>query len=44
MIEKITLALFITCSIYWIVQSKPQQRAVAMNIDRQVETITIMRG
>jgi hypothetical protein len=44
MIEKITLALFITFSIYWSVQIRPQPRAVAMNIDHQVETFTIVRG
>jgi hypothetical protein len=43
MIEKITLALVITFSIYWSVQVRPQQRSVAMNID-QVDTFTIVRG
>jgi hypothetical protein len=33
MIEKIGLAIVITFSLYWIVQIKPAQRAVAIEMD-----------
>jgi hypothetical protein len=33
MIEKIVLAIVITFSLYWIVQIKPVQRSVAIEID-----------
>jgi hypothetical protein len=33
MIEKIVLTLAITFSLYWIVQIKPPQRSVAIELD-----------
>jgi hypothetical protein len=33
MIEKIVLAIVVTFSLYWIVQIKPPQRAVAIERD-----------
>jgi hypothetical protein len=33
MIEKIVLAIAITFSLYWVVQIKPPQRAIAVEID-----------
>ncbi len=33
MIEKIVLAIAVTFSLYWIVQIKPPQRSVAIEID-----------
>jgi hypothetical protein len=33
MIEKTVLAIAITFSLYWVVQIKPAQRSVAIDID-----------
>jgi hypothetical protein len=37
MIEKIMLAIAITCSLAWSIQVKPPQRVVALGVDTPVE-------
>jgi hypothetical protein len=41
MLEKIILAIAITCSLSWSVQIKPQQRVVTMGINSHWEAVLV---
>ena len=38
-IEKVVLAIAISCSLYWTIQVKPPERGVNVGIDAQIEML-----
>jgi hypothetical protein len=40
MIEKVILAIAITCSLYWSIEIKPAPRVVGIEIENHLDTLT----